>query len=67
MADKGNGKGHARPEQVAIYVADLARQLKQMAERHDLPELAYLLDLVRGPKPSSNQGQSRVRTPDPAY
>ena len=47
MADKGNGKGHARPEQVAIYVADLARQLKQMAELHDLPELAYLLDLVR--------------------
>ncbi len=47
MADKGNGKGQSRPEQVAIYVADLARQLKQMAERHDMPELAYLLDLVR--------------------
>ncbi len=47
MADKGNGKGQVRPEQVAIYVADLARQLKLMAERHDMPELAYLLDLVR--------------------
>ena len=47
MAEKGNGKDHARPEQVAIYVADLAKQLKQMAERHDMPELAYLLDLVR--------------------
>jgi hypothetical protein len=47
MAEKGNGKDQARPEQVAIYVADLAKQLKQMAERHDMPELAYLLDLVR--------------------
>jgi hypothetical protein len=47
MAEKENGKGQSRPEQVAIYVADLARQLKQMAERHDMPELAYLLDLVR--------------------
>ncbi len=47
MAEKGNEKDQARPEQVAIYVADLAKQLKQMAERHDMPELAYLLDLVR--------------------
>ena len=47
MAEKVHGNGQVRPEQVAIYVADLARQLKQMAERHDMPELAYLLDLVR--------------------
>ncbi len=37
----------SRPEQVADYVADLARQLKVLAERHELRELAYLLDLVR--------------------
>jgi hypothetical protein len=58
MADKGKGKDQAQPEQVAIYVADLARQLKWMAERHDMPKLAYLLDLVQaeaelksGPEP----------------
>jgi hypothetical protein len=47
MADNGSGKDQARPEHVAIYVADLAKQLKRMAERHDMLELAYLLDLVR--------------------
>lgn len=37
----------ARPEEVAAYVATLARELKALVERHDLSALAYLLDLVR--------------------
>jgi len=47
MAGTDQEQHRLRPEQVADYVADLARQLKMLAERHDLPELAYLLDLVR--------------------
>ena len=35
------------PEQVAAYVASLARELKTMAERQHLSALGYLLDLVR--------------------
>jgi len=61
MADKSNGKAHARPEQVAIYVADLARQLKLMAERHDMPELAYLLDLVRAEAELKSKAEPRAR------
>jgi len=60
MADKSNGKDHARPEQVAIYVADLARQLKLMAERHDMPELAYLLDLVRAEAELKSKAEPRA-------
>ena len=34
-------------EQVAAYVASLARELKTMAESQQLSALGYLLDLVR--------------------
>ena len=34
-------------EQVAAYVASLARELKTMAESQHLSALGYLLDLVR--------------------
>ena len=47
MAGTDQERVPPRPEQVAGYVADLARQLRMLVERHDLPELAYLLDLVR--------------------
>jgi len=47
MAGTDQEQARLKPEQVADYVADLARQLRVLAERHDLPELAYLLDLVR--------------------
>lgn len=59
MAKKADGNGQVRPEHVAIYVADLARQLKQMAERHDMPELAYLLDLVRAAAELKSRPESR--------
>ena len=60
MAEKANGNDHARAEQVAIYVADLARQLKLMAERHDMPELAYLLDLVRAEAELKSKAEPRA-------
>jgi hypothetical protein len=47
MAGTDQEQPRLRPDQVADYVADIARQLRILAERHDLPELAYLLDLVR--------------------
>ena len=47
MAGTDQEQDRPKPEQVAGYVADLARQLRVLAERNDLPELAYLLDLVR--------------------
>jgi hypothetical protein len=34
-------------EDVAAYVATLARDLKRMVERHDLATLTYLLELVQ--------------------
>lgn len=37
----------ASQQEVAAYVATLARDLKRMAERHDLAALAYLLELVQ--------------------
>jgi hypothetical protein len=46
MAEIGTEQ-NARPEEVAAYVATLARELKVLVERHDLAALAYLLDLVR--------------------
>lgn len=37
----------ASQQDVAAYVATLARDLKRMVERHDLATLTYLLELVR--------------------
>lgn len=47
MVGSGAEQSQWRPEQVAGYVADLAKQLKILVERHEMRELAYLLDLVR--------------------
>jgi hypothetical protein len=47
MAGRGTNEPHAQQEEVAAYVASLARELKVLVERHDLAALAYLLDLVR--------------------
>lgn len=37
----------ASQQDVAAYVATLARDLKRMVERHDLMTLTYLLELVQ--------------------
>ena len=47
MAELGTSEVQTRPEEVAAYVATMARELKVLVERHDLAALAYLLDLVR--------------------
>ena len=36
-----------RAKDVAAYVETMAQELKGMVEPHNLPTLAYLLDLVR--------------------
>jgi hypothetical protein len=47
MAATGPSKDFATPDQVAAYVAVLARELMTLAHRHDLVLLSYLLDMVR--------------------
>jgi hypothetical protein len=47
MARRGTREASVQSEDVAAYVATLARELKVLVERHDLSALAYLLDLVR--------------------
>ena len=47
MAAAGTTKDLTRPDQVAAYVAVLARELMILAHRHDLVLLSYLLDMVR--------------------
>lgn len=48
MAGRNSSEaGNPRAEDVAAYVETMARELKGMVERHGLPTLAYLLDLVR--------------------
>jgi hypothetical protein len=47
MARTDLDKDSARPEEVAAYVAMLARELMQLTHRHDLALLSYLLDMVR--------------------
>jgi hypothetical protein len=37
----------ASQQDVAAYVATLARDLKRLVERHDLATLTYLLELVQ--------------------
>lgn len=37
----------SRAEDVADYVETMARELKGMVEPHNMPTLAFLLDLVR--------------------
>jgi hypothetical protein len=37
----------ARQEEVAAYVATVARELQVMVEAYPMPALAYLLDLTR--------------------
>jgi hypothetical protein len=40
------GASSVTQQDVAVYVATLSRDLKRMAERHDLATLAYLLEIV---------------------
>ena len=48
MAGSRRSKSRApRAEDVADYVAMMARELKGMVEPHGMSTLAYLLDLVR--------------------
>jgi hypothetical protein len=47
MAAAGPSKDFTRPDEVAAYVAALARELMALAHRHDLILLSYLLDMVR--------------------
>ena len=47
MAAGGNKAAGSKAEDVAAYVASMARELKAMAEPHDLKPLVYLLDMVR--------------------
>jgi hypothetical protein len=47
MDGRSGSNPEPEPEEVAAYVATMARELKVMAARHDLSVLAYLLDLVR--------------------
>jgi hypothetical protein len=47
MRYSSDSNSEPEPEEVAAYVATMARELKVMAVRHDLSVLAYLLDLVR--------------------
>jgi hypothetical protein len=47
MAATGPQKNFTRPDEVAAYVAVLARELMTLAHRHDLVLLSYLPDMVR--------------------
>ncbi len=47
IARAGDTVSAASQEDVAAYVATLARDLKRMVERHDLATLTYLLELVQ--------------------
>jgi hypothetical protein len=47
MAAAGAPKDLTRADEVAAYVAALARELMTLAHRHDLVLLSYLLDMVR--------------------
>lgn len=47
MVERGPGKGEIGADEVASYVASMATELKSMVERHNLPALSYLLELVR--------------------
>lgn len=47
MAAAGAPKDLTRADEVAAYVAALARELMTLAHRHDLVLLRYLLDMVR--------------------
>ncbi len=47
MAAAGAPKETTRPDEMAAYVAVLARELMALAHRHDLVLLSYLLDMVR--------------------
>jgi len=58
MAEPGTSEVHTRPEEVAAYVATMARELKVLVERHDLAALAYLLDLVRLEAEERSNGKS---------
>lgn len=47
MVPRNDPGAEARAEEVAAYVATIARDLKGMAERSRLEALGYLLELVR--------------------
>jgi hypothetical protein len=47
MGGRSGSNSEPEPEEVAAYVATMARELKAMAASRDLSVLAYLLDLVR--------------------
>ena len=47
MVGSNSSKTAPRAEDVAAYVESMAEELKGMVEPHNLPTLAYLLDLVR--------------------
>jgi hypothetical protein len=47
MAGREKRDAGPQAEEVAAYVATMALELKTLVEPHDLPSLAYLLDLVR--------------------
>ena len=46
MAAAGAPKDFTRPDEVAVYVAALARELMTLTHRHALVLLSYLLDMV---------------------
>ena len=47
MAESNVSNAAPRAEDIAAYVETMAQELKGMVEPHNLPTLAYLLDLVR--------------------
>jgi hypothetical protein len=47
MAGRKANDDAAGPAEVAAYVASMAHELREMAERHQLTALAYLLELAR--------------------
>jgi hypothetical protein len=57
MAGRGVSSNDPSADEVAAYVASMARELKVMAVRHDLSVLAYLLDLVRMEAEARAEGQ----------
>jgi hypothetical protein len=61
MGGRSGSNSEPEPEEVAAYVATMARELKTMAAQHDLSVLAYLLDLVRMEAEARAEGGSYGR------
>ena len=59
MAERGDQKA------AAGYLAELAREMRLIAERHDLKVLSYLLGLAEADaQVQANQGDDQARTKD---